>query len=87
MEDNYYSRLEKMFNTKRSHLCIGLDFDLDKMIAPNVKDLHSLESFIKDVIESTIDSCAAYKPNFAFYEKHGPSGIKLLENIVSHINK
>ena len=57
------------------------------MIAPNVKDLHSLESFIKDVIESTIDSCAAYKPNFAVYEKHGPSGMKLLENIVSHINK
>ena len=46
-----------------------------------------LESFIKDIIDSTIDICAVYKPNFAFYEKYGPSGMKLLENIVSHINQ
>ena len=25
--------------------------------------------------------------NFAFYEKYGPSGMKLLENLVNHINK
>jgi len=87
MKNNYYKRLNHICNAKNSHLCIGLDFDLDKMITSKVKDLESLESFIKDIIDSTIDICTAYKPNFAFYEKYGPSGMKLLENIVSHINQ
>ena len=87
MENSYYNKLDAMCNTKHSHLCIGLDFDLDKMIAPNIKDLDSLESFIKDLIDATVDLCVAFKPNFAFYEKHGPSGMKLLENIVKYINK
>ena len=87
MKTNYYNRLETACQSKQSYLCIGLDFDLDKMINSKVKDLESLESFIKDIIDSTIDICAVYKPNFAFYEKYGPSGMKLLENIVSHINQ
>ena len=87
MENNYYNRLMETCAQKNSHLCIGLDFDLDKMKVSNVNDLDSLESFIKDVIDATIDVCSVYKPNFAFYEKYGPSGMKLLENIVSYINK
>ena len=86
MENSYYNRLGNISNAKNSHLCIGLDFDLDKMINPKVKDLKSLESFIKDIIDSTIDICSVYKPNFAFYEQYGPSGMKLLENIVCYIN-
>ena len=87
MKTNYYNRLEVGCQSKQSHLCIGLDFDLDKMINKSIKDLSSLESFIKDIIDCTYDVCAVYKPNFAFYEKHGPSGMKLLENIVCHIAK
>ena len=87
MKNNYYNRLSNTCNAKNSHLCIGLDFDLEKMINSKVKDLDSLESFIKDVIDSTIDICSVYKPNFAFYEKYGPTGMRLLQNIVSHINK
>ena len=87
MKNNYYKRLKHICDAKNSHLCIGLDFDLDTIINSKVKDLGSLESFIKDIIDSTIDICAVYKPNFAFYEKYGPSGMKLLENIVSHINQ
>ena len=87
MENNYYNRLRKICITKHSRLCIGLDFDLEKMKNNTIKDLASLESFIKDVVDSTIDLCSVFKPNFAFYEKYGPSGMKLLENIVSYINK
>ena len=87
MKNSYYNRLGNICDTKNSHLCIGLDFDLDKMINPKVKDLNSLESFIKDIIDSTLDICSVYKPNFAFYEKYGPAGMSLLESIVTHINK
>ena len=86
MKYSYYQRLKNMCDAKNSYLCIGLDFDLDKMKNKNVKDLVSLESFIKDVIDSTYDLCAAYKPNFAFFEKYGPSGMSLLENVVEHID-
>ena len=87
MKTSYYNRLETACQSKQTHLCIGLDFDLDKMINKSVNDLSSLEGFIKDVIDCTHDICAVYKPNFAFYEKYGPSGMRLLENIVSHIDK
>ena len=87
MKNNYYNRLNEICSAKNSHLCIGLDFDLDKMKNPNIKDLKSLESFIKDIIDSTIDICSVYKPNFAFYEQYGASGMKLLESIVSYINQ
>jgi len=87
MENNYYNRLKDISIEKNSRLCIGLDFDLDKMKIENVNDLNSLESFIKDTIDSTIDVCSVYKPNFAFYEQYGPSGMKLLESIVSYINQ
>ena len=86
MKYSYYQRLKNMCDAKNSYLCIGLDFDLDKMKNKNVKDLVSLESFIKDVIDSTYDLCTAYKPNFAFFEKYGPSGMKLLESIVDYID-
>jgi len=86
MKNNYYNRLKKICTTKDSLLCIGLDFDLDKIQCNNVNDLDSLESFIKDVIDSTIDICPIFKPNFAFYEKYGPQGMVLLKNIVDYIN-
>ena len=86
MKNNYYIRLKEMCSTKDSHLCIGLDFDLDKMKISSINNLNSLESFIKDVIDSTIDICAVYKPNFAFYEKYGPEGMSLLKSIVDYIN-
>ncbi len=86
MKYSYYQRLKNMCDAKNSHLCIGLDFDLDKMKNKNINDLDSLESFIKDVIDITYDLCSAYKPNFAFFEKYGPRGMTLLENIVEYID-
>ena len=68
MELSYKRRLENVCNEKKSRLCIGLDFDLDTMKNPKINNLNSLNSFILDVIDCTIDICAVYKPNFAFYE-------------------
>jgi len=86
MNISYKKRLENVCNQKKSRLCIGLDFDLDTMINLKIKDLNSLNSFILDVIDSTIDICAAYKPNFAFYEKYGSKGFKILENIINQVD-
>ena len=45
----------------------GEEREIVQISAILVKDLQSLNSFILEVIDSTIDICAAYKPNFAFY--------------------
>ena len=51
MKNSYYNRLKEISTRKKSCLCIGLDFDLDKMKINNINDLDSLELFIKDVID------------------------------------
>ena len=86
MKNSYLNRLDRMCKNKKSYLSIGLDFDLEIIRSSKVKNLDDLESFIKDVIDCTVDHCSVYKPNFAFYEKYGPKGMSMLESIVKHIN-
>ena len=68
---------------KNNRLCIGLDLDNNKLSNNNID---YMEEFIYDIIESTIDHCPIYKINFAFYEKHGSKGYKILEKIPEVIN-
>lgn len=68
----------KLKNDERKFICVGLDTDLEKI--PQV--LRSLENpileFNKKIIEATSEYAAAYKINFAFYEKLGPQGFDIL---------
>ena len=84
MENSFNNRLLEKCNQTNNRLCIGLDIDPDKLPA-HVSDLSSVEDFTKEIIDSTIDFCPVYKPNFAFYERFGSKGFALLENIVTHI--
>ena len=36
---------------------------------------------IKEIISETIEFCPIYKPNFAFFERYGSKGYRLLEKI------
>jgi len=84
MENSFNNRLLNKCNQTNNRLCIGLDIDPDKLPS-HVSDLSSVEDFTKEIIDSTIDFCPVYKPNFAFYERFGSKGFALLENIVAHI--
>ena len=84
MENSFNNRLLDKCNQTNNRLCIGLDIDPDKLPS-HVSDLSSVEDFTKEIIDSTIDFCPVYKPNFAFYERFGSKGFALLENIVAHI--
>ena len=68
----------KLKNDQSKFICVGLDTDLEKI--PH--HLHSLENpileFNKKIIEATSEYAAAYKINFAFYEKLGPKGFDIL---------
>ena len=84
MENSFNNRLLSKCKQVNNRLCIGLDIDPDKLPS-HISDLKSVEDFTKEIIDSTIEFCPVYKPNFAFYERFGSKGFALLENIVQHI--
>ena len=68
----------KLKNDQGKFICVGLDTDLEKI----PYHLHSLENpileFNKKIIDATSEYAAAYKINFAFYEKLGSKGFDIL---------
>jgi orotidine-5'-phosphate decarboxylase len=72
--------------TKKSFLCVGLDPDTEKL-PKNILDEeeYPIYEFNKKIIDATADHCVAYKPNSAFYEAYGLSGITSLEKTIRYI--
>jgi len=67
------------------HICVGLDTDIEKIPA-HIKTLSEpIFEFNKMIIDATIDYANSYKINFAFYEKEGIEGIKLLKKTIDYI--
>ncbi|MDQ7816988.1 MAG: orotidine-5'-phosphate decarboxylase [Melioribacteraceae bacterium] len=61
------------------HLCVGLDTDITKIPKHLFSSDNPVTEFNKIIIENTYEHAAAYKINFAFYEKDGSKG---LDNIL-----
>lgn len=74
------NKIIQQIKSKKSFLCIGLDTDLQK----TPKHLTIFE-FNKEIIDATHDLCIAYKPNFAFYEAAGISGLLALKQTIGYI--
>jgi len=81
MDMSFNKLVAKVCDKKNNRLCIGLDYDIDKLPDKLVRDIDSLFDYIVDVIESTISFTPVYKPNFAFFEKYGSKGFSILEKI------
>ncbi|PKL82619.1 MAG: orotidine-5'-phosphate decarboxylase [Ignavibacteriae bacterium HGW-Ignavibacteriae-3] len=60
--------------SKKNHVCVGLDTDIKKIPRHLLGGPDPLLEFNKIIIENTVESAAAYKINFAFYEKNGSAG-------------
>jgi orotidine-5'-phosphate decarboxylase len=79
--------LEKLVNRNNDgkFICVGLDTDSDKLPL-HIKSSHNPALiFNKAIIDSTSEYCAAYKINFAFYEKDGEEGLKILLETIRYI--
>jgi orotidine-5'-phosphate decarboxylase len=72
-------------NREGKYICVGLDTDIEK-IPEHLKETENpaLE-FNKKIIEATSEHTAAYKLNFAFYEKDGSKGFETLYQTIKHI--
>ena len=71
-------QLIQQIKQKKSFLCVGLDTDIDKIPAFLKEYPDPVFEFNKRIIDATRDLCIAYKPNAAFYEKHGVKGLQSL---------
>src|ERR1700744_261852 len=73
-----HQQLIQQIKQKKSFLCVGLDTDIDKIPAFLKQYPDPIFEFNKRIIDATHDLCIAYKPNAAFYEKHGIKGLQSL---------
>jgi len=85
----FIQKLQKAVNDSNSTLCVGLDPN-PALFPESVKQrFKSLEEqfiyFCKLVIDYTSASCAAYKPNLAFFEALGTHGLEVLQEVIHHI--
>lgn len=67
------------------HICVGLDTDISKI--PH--HLHLVKNpvmeFNKIIIDNTYQYAAAYKINFAFYEKYGSKGFEIIFETINYL--
>ncbi|RQV93475.1 orotidine-5'-phosphate decarboxylase [bacterium] len=77
---NFITRLAEASHANRSLLCIGLDLEPSAM--PDGIDFYA---FNREIIDATRDLVCAYKPNIAFYEADGISGLVALRKTIQYI--
>jgi len=82
-------RLEliQQIKSKQSFLCVGLDTDINKIPKFLLDFEDPIFEFNKRIIDATKDKCVSYKPNIAFYERHGAKGWESLEKTIAYIPK
>ncbi|HQQ93257.1 MAG TPA: orotidine-5'-phosphate decarboxylase [Bacteroidia bacterium] len=71
---------------KQSFLCVGLDPDSEKLPKHLLEEEDPIFEFNKQIIDATAEFCVAFKPNNAFYEAYGLSGMESLEKTIKYIH-
>ena len=80
---SFNSLLYKHCQEKNNRLCVGLDIDINNLPTQTIT---YMESYIKDIIDCSINLCPIYKINLAFYERLGYKGIQLIETLCKYID-
>lgn len=71
---------------KKTCLCVGLDPDVEKIPQYLLDEEDDpIFEFCRQIVEATAEYCVAFKPNIAFYEAYGLSGIASLEKTIKYI--
>jgi orotidine-5'-phosphate decarboxylase len=83
----FTDKLAYSIKKSNSLLCVGLDSDIDKIPAHLKPAKVPQFEFNKAIIDSTHDLVCAYKPNSAFYESRGATGISELKITCDYLHK
>lgn len=81
----FIEKLTNAIERNNTLLCVGLDPDLSKIPGGAGSDEERLFRWGTEIIEKTSDLVCCYKPNFAFYEQYGPSGLCALRDTVAAV--
>ena len=81
MTASYLERLGARSAAVGSVLCVGLDPDPATLPPVFPGSLAGIERFARLVLEAALPRAAAVKPNLAFFEAFGSSGIRALERL------
>ena len=76
---NFVQRLANISSGSQTLVCIGLDPN------PELMPITDVVAFNKSIIDATHDLVCAYKPNLAYYEARGSTGIRQFEATITHI--
>ncbi len=74
----FREKFEQWSRANHSLLCVGLDPDPAKMPMEWLCSDDPVFDFNRRIVDATWDLVCAYKPNLAFYEALGPSGMEAL---------
>lgn len=85
MDLNTVNKTKNRIKEIGSCLCVGLDSQIDKLPNGIERSLDGLLDFNSNIISKTAKYAAAYKLNFAFYERYGIEGMKVLEKTIKII--
>jgi orotidine-5'-phosphate decarboxylase len=80
--------LEMLLGTSRhnrSLLCVGLDPDPARIPARLRAAPDPIYAFCTAIVEATADLVCAFKPNSAFFEALGPSGLETLRRVIAAV--
>lgn len=92
MPDRHFTEMVQMMWDAGRYVCVGLDPDTtNKKYAEAVRAFSALVpdqlyQLNCSVVEATCDVAAVYKPNLAFYVRHGRDGMDALAKTVKYIN-
>jgi len=73
----FMQQLEARARAANSLLCVGLD--------PRTESVAELRKECARLIEATAEAAAAFKPNSAFFEVHGPEGWQALRDVIASV--
>jgi uridine monophosphate synthetase len=78
----FFQRLEERVQAADSLLCVGLDPHSEFLASSKADEAYD---FCRRIIESTSEFVCAYKPNSAFFEAFGASGMEVLKRLIDEI--
>ena len=86
---NFRKKLAQAVQRNNSTLCVGLDPNL-QLLPEGIKkdgqtDVEKVRQFLKIVVDTTHEYCAAYKPNIGFFEALGPAGWDLFADMLDYL--
>jgi len=81
----FFKKLEKRVSARQTYLCVGLDPVWEKIPEHLPHSQEGLLEFLLQIVNETKDHVAVFKPNFAYFEALGPSGMEVLQELIQKI--